>query len=117
MKRSYVQIDGILYEKGSEPRVDAPLIMPDIGEYTSMIDGTRITSRSQHRAHLKKHGCVELGNEPLKWAEQGPQGIPDVDPAGRKELIRSQIDAMSYREFKAAIKRDVDRVKWNSRER
>jgi hypothetical protein len=37
--------------------------MPDIQPYRSQIDGSMITSRSQHRAHLKAHGCIEIGNE------------------------------------------------------
>ena len=115
-RRSYVQIDGVLYEKGehsADPR--APLVMPDIGEYTSMIDGSRITSRSQHREHLKRHGCVEIGNEALKQMSYYDK-LPDVAPQQRKEIIRAQVDAMTHRQFKAAIKRDVDRVKWQSRE-
>ena len=114
MKRSYVQIDGVLYEKGTEPRSEGVMIMPDIKEYTSMIDGSRIKSRSHHREHLNMHGCQELGNEPLKYLDKPYEGIPDASPQKRKELIRSQIDAMTHREFKAAIKRDADRVKWNS---
>ena len=113
MRKSYVQIDGVLYEKGTEPRSSAPMIMPDIPEYTSMIDGTRIRSRSQHREHLRMHGCVEIGNEIPKNPQY--QGIPDAAPQQRKELIRAQIDAMTFGEFRQAIKRDVDRVKWNSR--
>lgn len=38
-------------------------VMPDIQPYQSMADGTWITSRSQHRAHLKQHGLIEVGNE------------------------------------------------------
>lgn len=38
-------------------------VMPDIQPYTSMIDGSTITSRSQHRAHLRAHNCIEIGNE------------------------------------------------------
>ena len=114
MRKSYVQIDGVLYEKGTEPLPEGVMVMPDIKPYQSMINGEMITSRSKHREHLKTHGCQELGNEPLKWLDKPYEGIPDVNPQRRKELIRSQIDAMSHREFKAAIKRDVDRVKWNS---
>ncbi len=114
MRKTYIQIDGVLYEKGTEPTPEVVMVMPDIKPYKSMKTGEMITSRSKHREHLKQYGLVELGNEPLKWAQKGPQGIPDVNPQRRKELIRSQIDAMSHREFKAAIKRDVDRVKWNS---
>jgi hypothetical protein len=31
-------------------------------------------------------------------------------------MIRAQIDAMSHAEFRSAIRRDVERVKWNSRD-
>jgi hypothetical protein len=37
--------------------------MSDISEYRSIITREPITSRSQHREHLKVHGCVEVGNE------------------------------------------------------
>ena len=111
MRRTWVYIDGVAYEKGLQPTSDTPLVMPDIQPYRSMIDGTVITSRSQHREHLARHGCIEVGNEELKDKRNY-----DVAPQQRRELIRSQIDAMSHREFRAAIKRDADRVKWNSRE-
>ena len=114
MKRSYIQINGVLYEKGTEPQSDAPMVMGDIQPYRSMITGEMITSRSQHREHLRQHGCTEIGNEIPK--EITYRGIPDVAPQQRKELIRAQIDAMTHREFRQAIKRDVDRVKWNSRD-
>jgi hypothetical protein len=41
------------------------MVMPDIQPYTSMIDGSTITSRSHHREHLRAHGCIEVGNEKL----------------------------------------------------
>ena len=112
--RRYVQIEGVLYEKGTEPRSDAPMVMGDIKPYQSMIDGTMITSRSQHREHLKAHGCIELGNEPLKHLDKPYTGIPDVNPQGRKELIRAQVNDMTHKQFREAIRRDVERVKWNS---
>ena len=114
MRKSYVQVDGVLYEKGTEPRSEGTMVMPDIQPYKSMIDGTMITSRSQHREHLKAHGCQELGNEPLKWLDKPYQGIPDANPQGRRELIAAQVREMTHKQFKDAIKRDVDRVKWNS---
>lgn len=113
-RRSYIQINGVLYEKGTEPTSDAPMVMGDIQPYRSMITGEMITSRSQHREHLKQHGCVEIGNDIPKDITY--RGIPDVAPQQRRELIRAQIDAMTHREFRQAIKRDVDRVKWNSRD-
>ncbi len=47
-------------------RVVAPMVAADIAPYQSMCDGTWITSRSQHRAHLKQHGVIEMGNEKVK---------------------------------------------------
>ena len=115
MKRTWVYIDGVAYEKGSEPASEGVMVMPDIKPYQSMIDGSWITSRSEHREHLKQHGCVEVGNEAMKTAEkQVKQGIPDAAPQQRKEIIRAQVDAMPHRDFRAALKRDADRVKWNS---
>lgn len=113
--KRYVQVGGVLYEKGTEPTSEGVMVMPDIKPYRSMIDGSWITSRSEHRAHLKQHGCVEVGNEAMRVAEQQlKRGIPEASPQKRKELIVAQIDAMRHDEFRAAIKRDADRVKWNS---
>ncbi len=88
-------------------------IMPDIGPYRSMADGTIVEGRYRHREHLKRHNAIEIGNDSSLRAPA--KGIPDVDPKGRKELIRAQVDAMSHDEFKRAIKRDVDRIKWETR--
>ena len=111
MKRSYVQINGVLYERGKEPMPEQPFIMPDIKPYQSMITGEMITSRSQHREHLRQHGCQEIGDQThyLKPPSR------DVNPEGRKELIRAQIDAMDHKTFRRALQRDIDRIKWNSR--
>ena len=114
MRRKFVQINGELVEVSLNYQpISNPAVHGDIPRYRSQIDGSWIEGRAQHRAHLKKHGCVEVGNDLPQTFE--PKGIPDVSPQKRKELIRSQVDAMSHREFKEAIKRDVDRVKWNSR--
>jgi len=109
--RKFVQIGGVLYERGHEPEPDKPLIMPDIKPYKSMITGEMITSRSQHREHLRQHGCQEIGDQTHYL--KPPSG--DVNPQGRKELIRAQIDAMSHADFKRALQRDIESVKWNSR--
>lgn len=119
MRKTFIQDPktGELVEKEKyyrEPEIHQ--VMPDIQPYQSMIDGTMITSRSQHREHLKKHGCREIGNE-TQHLLKAYDNLPDVSPQKRRELIRAQIDAMSHKEFRAAIKRDIDRVKWNSRGR
>ena len=115
-RRRFVQIDGVLYERGKEPVSEGPMIFGDIKPYRSMIDGSIITSRSQHREHLKANGCVEIGNDIKPEALGEYKGIPDVKPEQRKELIRAQIDAMSHAEFKRAKQRAIERVKWNSRQ-
>lgn len=92
----------------------APLIMPDIDPYQSMITGEMITSRSRHREHLRQHGCEEVGNETKALFHQY-DNLKVADDNRRKELIVAQINAMTHDEFKRALKRDIDRVKWNSR--
>lgn len=63
MKRTYVMVDGEFVERKRDNKGRWHFVQPDIKPYKSMIDGRMITSRSQHRAHLKENGCVEVGNE------------------------------------------------------
>ena len=68
--------------------VRAPRVISDITPYISQIDGSVISSRSQHRNHLKDNGCVEVGNEKMEsrktsWIEQKAQ----------KEELRKEIAA------------------------
>jgi isopropylmalate/homocitrate/citramalate synthase len=93
-----------------------PMVMGDIQPYKSMVTGEMITSRSQHREHLKKHGLREIGND-VQPLFDAYKNLPDVAPQQRKEIIRAQVDAMTEKQFRAAIKKDIDFVKWNSRER
>jgi len=54
-------------------------IIPEIQPYRSQIDGSMITSRTQHRNHLKNNGCIEVGTEkqqPKKREE--PKGLKDA---------------------------------------
>jgi hypothetical protein len=54
-------------------------IIPDIKPYTSQIDGSVIESRTQHRNHLKQHGCIEVGNEQQKQRKpEEPKGLKDA---------------------------------------
>ena len=114
MRKSYVQIDGVLYEKGHEPQTEVPMVFGDIEPYQSMVTGEMITSRSKHREHLREHGLREIGNEVDKLYTAYDR-IPDVAPQQRKEIIRAQIDSMSHDQFKRMLKRDLDEVRWNSR--
>ncbi len=68
VRSRWIQVDGQLVpaDEYAPPEPAAPMIMPDIQPYTSMIDGSTITSRSHHRTHLRAHGYIEIGNEKLE---------------------------------------------------
>lgn len=112
--KSYVQINGVLYEKGQEPQSEVPMVLGDIEPYQSMVTGEMITSRSKHREHLKQHGLREIGND-VQALYTAYDRIPDVAPQQRKEIIRAQIDSMTHEEFKRMKKRDLDYLRWNTR--
>lgn len=118
MKRRFVQIEGQLVEVGvygGKPRI-SPDIMPDIAPYKSMIDGSEITSRSHHRAHLKENDCVEVGNETAALMTQYDKfKNHEVAPQQLREVLRAQVDKYSHSEFKQMLGRDLDRVRWQSR--
>lgn len=67
--------------------ITAPMVMGDIQPYKSMVTGEMITSRSVHRAHLKQHQLVEVGNE-TKYVSQRKEVAP---PAGLKDTIARQV--------------------------
>lgn len=71
-----------------ERRICAPQVMKDIDPYVSQIDGSLITSRSQHRDHLKAHGCIEVGNEKME-----PQKTSWIEQKENKEALRQEIAA------------------------
>lgn len=114
MRRTWVYVDGVAYEKGTEPMTrQFHDVMPDIEPYQSMITGELITSRSKHREHLRKHGYQEIGND--SSIHKRPTKFPDAAPQKRKELLISQVNAMTNEQFKAAGKRDLERLRWNTR--
>ena len=116
MRRRFVQINGELVEYGNHlPERLSPDVMPDIQPYQSMLTGELITSRSRHREHLKERNAIELGND--SSLSKPYTGIPDVAPQQRKELIRAQVNEWTHEQFKRAVKKDLDNLRWNTRER
>ena len=115
MRRSFVQIDGQLYEKGSDEHIAAlsPLIMGDIEPYVSMVDGSLISSRSKHREHLRQHGMVEIGNDSSLYAPRKPMESPDKQQL--REILRAQVNDMTHEQWKAAGRRDLERLRWQTR--
>lgn len=61
------------------------MVMSDIGGYISQIDGSWIESRSKHKAHLKQHGMIELGNDPI--TNHKPVEINRKSQEARKRAI------------------------------
>ena len=113
MRKSYVQINGQLYDK-DEFRVEpvAPEVMPDIKPYRSMATGEIINSRSRHREHLKDHGYVEVGNDSSLQAKY--KGMPQTNPQQLREILRAQVNDMTHAQFKAAGRRDLERLRWQT---
>lgn len=63
-------------------RVITPLyVIEDMKPYKSPLDGSMITTRTQHREHIKRHGVVEVGNEKL------PERKP-VEPSSAVDDIK-----------------------------
>lgn len=69
-------------------QIVAPMVAADIAPYRSMCDGSWITSRSQHRAHLKQHGVIEIGNEKI-----APRKSTIGDAPGLKETLIDVVNA------------------------
>lgn len=88
MRRRYIQDPGthklIPAEEWYTQReeVNAPMVMPDIQPYRSMVTGEVIGGRRQHREHLKAHNVVEVGNS---FDKATPK--PAEPPKGLKEQI------------------------------
>ena len=84
--RSVAQYDNLPDHCGSKMarKLTAPYVVPDIGGYKSMQTGEWISSRSQHRAHLKQHGLIEIGNEKIT-----PPSKPKADPTIKRDVINA----------------------------
>lgn len=68
----------------------APMIMRDIGEYTSVLDGSQVTSRSSHREHMKRHNVIEVGNERIGNARPTELPRAGYDIKRAIEQVRSR---------------------------
>lgn len=86
-------------------------IVPDINPYQSMATGEMITSRQEHREHLKRHNLVELGNENLT-----PKAAKIVDPR-RKEKVAEIVNHFGEDRIRKDAAALGDFLKWNSRNR
>lgn len=95
MKRRFVQIGGELVEVSPNyvPEPKTHYVMGDIQPYRSQIDGSMITSRSHHREHLRKHGCIEVGNDSSLEKRRGPIKSP---PGLKEQIARNVYSKLRY---------------------
>src|SRR5262245_44487864 len=92
-RKSYVQIDGVLYEKGSEPERQTkknygPAIIGDVPEFVSIIDGTIVRGRAGIRDQCARHNVVPTAD--LKGLPERPQEVK----LERNERIQDIVNAM-----------------------
>lgn len=117
MRKRYVSVDGhwVPYEEAPAAAL-SPMIQGEIKPFRSMVDGSVIESRKQYENQLKRHGMRVVDPSEVQTEKiLNYQKNYDVAPEQRRELIRAQIDAMPHKEFKAALQRDIDNARWNSR--
>ena len=83
-------------EKQEMIRREAPMVMSDIQPYISQVDGSVIESRSKHKAHLRQHKMIELGNDVPKQHKQVDMSTKSKD--ARKRHIAEQVyQKLNYR--------------------
>ena len=81
-------------QKEEMTRREAPMVMSDIEGYVSQVDGSWIKSRSHHRAHLKEHRMIELGNDV-------PMQHRKIDMSTKsKEARKRQIAELAYEKLR-----------------
>jgi hypothetical protein len=73
------------------------MVIRDIEPYQNMINGKMISSRSEHRELLKRHNCVEVGNEKMETKVVAPK-------TNRREIIAKQLGDMSDNQANKILK-------------
>jgi hypothetical protein len=73
-------------EEYQRPTATFHYVMPDIAGYTSMVDGSWISSRSHHRNHLRQHNCIEVGNEKITPPQRQP------DKTMKQDILRAMYE-------------------------
>lgn len=99
MRKSFIQIEGKLYEKGVDIIPDAggsngPVVLPDLPDFVSPIDGRLVSGRKGMRDHCARHNVVptaDLAGLPPKPAVM-PYELPASERQATKEFIAHQLD-------------------------
>jgi hypothetical protein len=75
---------------------EAPMVMSDIEPYISQVDGSVIESRSKHKAHLKQHRMVELGND-VPTQHKPPELNRQSMEARKRQIAELTYAKLNYR--------------------
>ena len=89
--------------------VAAPYFMKDISEYKSPLDGQMITTRSQHRDHMREHGVIEVGNERMPTAKAEPKVDKELGHAIKRRL--DEVRAMPQKQYDQQVQTQREAVK------
>lgn len=65
-------------------------IIEEIKPYQSMIDGSMITGRRDHREHLKRNNCIEAGDMPIKNPERPKDNL-------KEQIARQVYEKLRYK--------------------
>lgn len=87
------------YEPAKRSELPAPYFMKDIGEYRSPIDNTMVTTRSQHREHMRKHDVIEVGTQKMghMQAAETPTVNRELGQAIKRRV--EEVASMSQTEY------------------
>ena len=92
--KPFIEVDGkwIPYEEEYTQEVNAPMVIGDLAPYQSMATGEWIDGRRAHKAHLKEHKLIEIGNEVnhLIPKERKP------DPRLKEAIARQVYEKLRY---------------------
>lgn len=88
--RSIDQHDDLPVHCGEKmQRVFTPhMVIEDMKAYQSPLDGKWISTRRDHRKHMREHGVIEVGNEKLTR--------PMTKPYDPKDLKQDLIDTFNH---------------------
>lgn len=106
-RKSYIWQDGKLVEKIKAPVSRMHYVQEDIHPYQSMINGQMITSRSQHKRHLKANRCIEVGNEKM-------ESKPREYKSNRREILREQLANMTHKEANRILERVREEIRFSN---
>jgi hypothetical protein len=100
-KTTYVQINGVLYEKGTEPRTplfgSGPAVIGDQPDLVSPVDGHTYSGRAGLREHNARNGVVDnrdLVGLPVLKTNSDFRSKDEIKASAqqRKEMIIHQVN-------------------------